>query len=221
MALSMLVVIAAMSVLGYSMQNTHQPLRASGNGGDPCISTAGSIPACHFTGFSTGAYYSTADRTTCASGVFTGYSVSAMGYVTTKPSDAIASGPVVYVSYQTFDTCSWARTSYWAAIPEAIKTTGNLDSANLQTTVQLHDWSNNPGPTVTVDLTWNGFGPLSTTVQDVSYRTGDTVFKSHFTGSDRMAMVTGTISDGTTTMNVDMTSMMYDSKGGTISIEHA
>jgi hypothetical protein len=221
MALSALVVIAALSVLGYSMQHSTQSARASGvGGGDPCYSATGSTPSCHFKGFTAEASYSNVDQTTCASGVYTYYSVYATDNVVTNPSNA-ASGPLVSVFYGTWNNCSSTYSSYGATVPAAIQTTGELGSASLQATVPLHDWSNNPGPTLTVNLTWTGFGPLSTTVEDMTTRTGDSVFKSRFTGTNRMAQATGTISDGTTTVNINTTTTMFDAKGGTISIEHA
>ena len=68
--------------------------------------------------------------------------------------------------------------------------------------------------------TWTGFGPISTQTTSTSSRNGDTLFRSHFTGSNRMAMVTGTISDGTTTSTISMTGTMEDAQGGDILIQH-
>ncbi len=227
MPLSMLVVIAALSVLGYSMQNTNQAVRASGGGGggggqaDPCYYASGSTRVCQFKGFSTKAFYSSVDKTTCASGIYTDYSVYATDNVVTDPAYPTASGPMVTVFYGTWDSCNYRFISNEATAPADLQTTGNLGSANLQATVQLYDWSNNPGRKVTVNLTWVGLGPLSTTVDNITDRTGDSVFRSRFTGSDRLATVTGTISDGTTTVNIDDFATMYDAKGGTITIEHA
>lgn len=223
MALSTIVLVVMLTVIGSSMQKSTNPVRASGSGGggDPCYGATGSTPSCHFKGFTAEADSSNLDQTTCASGIYTTYSVYATDNVMTDPSPYIATGPLVSVFYGQWNSCTYSYTTYQVTAPAAIQKTGNLESASLQATVQLHDWSNNPGPTVTINLTWDGFGPLGTMADDMTYRTGDFVYKSRFTGSSRMATVTGTISDGTTTANIDSTIKIFDAKGGTISIQHA
>lgn len=217
------VVIVAVGVVGFTMQHTAAPVHASGTGeGGPCFVPSGGAPTCQFKGFTASADYSRYDTSTCANGVYTYYSVYAADNVQINPSTSTTGGPLVAVFFSQWNNCTYSYTSYYGETTTAtIKTTGDLGSATAQATIPLQDWNYNPGPTVNVNVTWTGFGDISTTMDSVSRRTGDYLYKSHFTGSDRQAMVNGTITDATSTDTIATTGSMDDSQGGTILIQHA
>ncbi len=223
LTLGIVIMVTVVGVVGFNMQRSAPPAHASGTGeGGPCFVPTGSTPTCQFKGFTASADYSSYDTTTCPGGVYTYYSVYAADNVQIDPSTSTTGGPLVAVFFSRWDNCTYSYTSYYGETTTAnIKTTGDLGSATAQATIQLQDWSANPGPTVTVDVTWTGFGDISTTVDSISRRTGDTLYKSRFTGSNRMAMVNGTISDGTSTYAIATTSSMNDAQGGTILISHS
>lgn len=223
LALGVVIIVAAVGMVGFNMQRSAAPVHASGSGdGGPCLVPTGNAPTCQFKGFTADAYYSSYDTSTCPDGVYTYYAVYAADNVQINPSTSTTGGPLVGVFLSQWNNCTYNYGTYYGETTAGnIKLTGDLGSATAQATIQLQDWSSNPGPTVTVDVTWTGVGDISTTVDSISRRVGDTIYKSRFTGSDRMAMVNGTISDGTSTYTIATTSTMNDAQGGTILIEHS
>lgn len=217
------IVIVAIGVVGFTMHHSAATVHASGSGeGGPCFVPTGGAPTCQFKGFTATADYSNYDTTTCPSGVYTYYSVYAADNVQIDPSASTTGGPLVGVFYSQWNSCTYSYSSYYGETTTAtIKTTGDLGSATAQANIQLQDWNYNPGPALSVNVTWTGYGDLSTTVDTISFRTGDTMYKSRFSGSNRMAAVNGTISDGSSTYTITTTGSMYDAQGGTILIQHS
>lgn len=223
LALGAVIIVTALTFVGYSMQHSTTPVHASGVGdGGPCLVPTGSTPTCQFKGFTASAYYTHVDTSTCANGVYTSYAVWASDNVEINPSSSPTGGPLVSVAFSQWNSCTYAYASYYGETTTgSVMTTGNLGSATAQATVQLYDWSYTPGPTVTVNVTWTGFGDISSSTDAITHRTGDTLYKSRYTGSDRQAAVSGTLSDGTSTYPIATTNTMADAQGGTILIEHA
>lgn len=222
LALGVVIIVTAVGVVGFNMQRSAARVHASGTGnGGACFVMTGSTPTCQFKGFTADSYYSSYDTSTCADGVYTYYSVYAADNVQFDPSNPSTGGPLVAVFYSQWNNCTYDYSSYYGEATGSIKTTGDLGSATAQATIQLQDWSYNMGPTVTVDVTWTGFGPISTVTNDISSRNGDTIYRSRFTGSNRMAMVTGTISNGTSTYTLATTGTMNDATGGDILLQHS
>lgn len=221
--LGAIIVLVAVGVVGFSMQRSTGRVHASGSGGGgPCVVMTNATPTCHFKGFSAQSYYSSVDRSTCANGVYTYYGVYASDNVQVDPSSSTFGGPLVSVFTSEWNDCTYSYSSYYGETTDAsIKTSGSLDTATVQATIQLSDWSNNPGPTVTVDMKWVGFGSTSTLSDSITSRTGDTMYKSRVTGSSRQAMADGTLTVGSTPVTISATSMMYDARGGDIVIQHA
>jgi hypothetical protein len=222
LALGVVVIVAAIGVVGFNMQHSAAPVHASGTGnGGACYVMTGSAPTCLFKGFTADADYSSYDTSTCAEGVYTDYTVYAADNVQMDPSNSTIGGPTVFVGYTQWNNCTYEYTSYYGEGTATIKTTGNLGSATVQATVPLQDWSYNMGPTVTVDMTWTGFGPISTVSENISSRNGDTMFRSRYTGSNRMAMVNGTITSGASTYTLTTTGTLSDATGGDILLQHS
>lgn len=224
LALGVVIVLAAVGVVGFSMQRSTGRVHASGSGGGGgyCFVMTNATPTCHFSGFSAQAYYYSVDRSTCANGVYTYYGVYAADNVQVDPSTSTVGGPLVSVFTSMWNNCTYSYSSYYGQTTNAsIKTTGTLDTATAQATIQTQDWNHNPGPTVTVDMKWVGFGSTTTLSDMITQRTGDTMYKSHVTGSSRQAMGDGTLTIGTTPVTISSTTVMYDASGGDILIEHA
>jgi hypothetical protein len=218
-----LAVVGVAGVVGYNMQHTAAPAHASGvGGGGPCVVQTGGAPVCHFKGFTADANYSSVDRSTCSNGIYTYFAVQVFDGVQINPSSSTTGDPLVYVYFSQYNNCTYSNNWYYGETTTAdIKTTGNLGSATVKATVPLADWNQNPGPTVTVDVAWTGFGDTSSVMDVQSRRDGGLMTISRFTASNRMAVVSGTISDGTTAYTIATTSVIKDVQSGTVQIEHA
>ncbi len=67
------------------------------------------------------------------------------------------------MSSSEFNDCTYGYSTFYGETTDAtVKTTGTLDTATAQDTIQSQDWNHNPGPMVTVDVKWVGFGSTST-----------------------------------------------------------
>lgn len=222
LALGVVIIVAAIGVVGFNMQRSATQVHASGTGnGGACFILTGSTPTCQFKGFTADSEYSSYDTSTCPDGVYTYYTVYAADNVQIDPSNPTTGGPLVAVFYSQWNNCTSDYSSYFGEGAGSIKTTGDLGSATAQATIQLQDWTYDMGPTVTVDVTWTGFGPISTITDNISSRNGDTIYRSRFTGSNRMAMVNGTISNGTSTFTIATTGTMNNATGGDIFLQHS
>lgn len=213
-----LVLITTLTLTAFNLR----PVHASGVGSDiglGCSPTNGA-PTCHFSGAAVFAQYvSGTDSTGC---IYSQAGMILFDNIEHDQAGAPTGGPELYVGIWKEDLCSYTLLedgSGYTTAPD-FKHDAGLESASVNTMLQLTDpYTGTPPINVTINLTWKGFGPVTSIVDGYQTRTAHSVYKLRFTADNRMAVVTGTFSDGTT--NYAATPSMfpiYDSHGGTLEI---
>lgn len=207
--------LAAIVVAGGFVFLRGQPAHAGGNG----CGTSGATPVCSFSGNTAFAQFQT--NTDCIS---TAANVFVSDDVTRNPPNAGAGGVDVQLGVEsdnfctgTFDSASGETTNATFSLVDPLK------SATLSATVPMTD-DFDPAQTftITVNLTWQAYGPTSTQIDSSHFRTNGTIFSSHFHGTGRNARCSGSISDGTTEYapNPSINNTIQHTDNGTISITH-
>ena len=111
-------------------------------------------------------------------------------------------GKVADFSLNQYDFCNdaWLSGAYgYVDLTSANFSIDNkLNNAHLQSNVAMYDWNTGNSFDLAVDLTWTGIGDLTRNKSSYQYESGGCKVKSRFSGSYRMADVSGIISDGTT-----------------------
>jgi hypothetical protein len=168
------------------------PVHASGTGGGGCTPTSG--PVCTFKGQSGDATFeSTTSCTVTDIFVFANANFSRSGGTTQTSS-------FLNLSTEVQNTCTGAFSEgFGQAFNPTVQSTS--DGLTVQGSVDVQTY-NDDGTTSTttysVDLTWKGFGKSSRSVESSHFQSAGFVTQSKFTGTTQSALVTGTLSDGTT-----------------------
>lgn len=214
--------VAILLSLGMTAALTHpHPAQARGIP-QPCEQPVAGQPTCHFSGFNSYAQVNQVDYSTCSGGVWTQIGISFSDNVLKDSSGPATTTQLAYVFISTYDSCSYTDQDYFGpATSLTLKTTGKMDTATLQATVPTADWNGNGGPTFTVNATWKGIGEINSVMDNNHQRSGDTIILIRTSGENRMAMVHGTITDGTTTYTIGDVTTMNDSKTGSLLITQA
>jgi hypothetical protein len=208
-------VLLAAILAGGFMYVRLQPVHASGTG----CGTPDGTPVCSFKGDSAGAQFQT--NTDCVS---TGANLFAFEDVTRNPPNAGSGVPTVFLGLETINFCD--GTSFFASgesTDVSFSVVDPLKSATVIATVPMTDDSD-PTHTfiVTVNVTWQGFGTVATQIDNSHFRTGTTIFSSHFKAESRDARATGSITDGTTEFATgpSIFTTIQKTTNGTISLVH-
>jgi len=168
------------------------PVHASGTGGGGCYPTSGHV--CTFKGLTGDATFeSTSSCTVTDIFVFANANFSRSGGTTQTSS-------FLNLSTEVQNTCTGAFSEGWGqAFNPTVQSTS--DGLTVQGSVDVQTY-NDDGTTSTttysVDLTWKGFGKSSRQVESSHFQSAGFITQSHFTGTSQSALVTGTLSDGTT-----------------------
>jgi hypothetical protein len=175
----------AVTSTGYTVQTAH----ASGGG---CVAVSG--PVCTFTGHA--AIGSFQNASGCAvEDVF----VFASEQVTRSGPGGTTTGAEVFVSTSGYNSCT--QTSYYGysqAFTGTVQTSPALTADGTAYVLNYQSDGTTSTQTFTLHLTWKGIGSVSRSVDSFHYQAPGLVSQGHFTGTDQAAIVSGSISDGTT-----------------------
>lgn len=194
-------------------------VHASGTGLNACFPSAGSS-TCHFSGFTAYAQFNP-DSDSC---IYTSASIFVADKVLRDQPGEPAGQPFISVSIFRLDTCASGYTpledAYGTTTSVDIKHDAALGSASATATVPITDYYTQATSTVTIDLKWKGIGSLTNVIDRQAYGSGHFMFRTHFTGDSRAAVVSGTISEGTTNYAATPAmSYLYSTQGGALDIE--
>jgi hypothetical protein len=212
-----LVLVTALTLTAFNLR----PVHAAGTGSDGpfggCTPVNGA-PTCHIRGASAYAQYVTTDG--CI------YSSAGMWIFENLESDqpgGFTGGPAMYAWVYKYDMCNFIDLEDGYGYTTAVDFThdGGLESASVNTTMLLPtpSWDNTPPVNVTINLKWKGVGSTTSYLDNYQFRNGSTMYRTHYKGDNRAAVVSGTFSDGTTNYAATPTmSTLYNMQGGTLDI---
>lgn len=204
---AILVVGGTLTLAALNLHNVH----ASGTGGGGCYATNG--PVCTFKGHSGWAdFQSHSDCVSSDVYVYISDDFSRSG-ATTMDSSWIS------LNASSFNNCTGDFSYGWGyADTGTVQFSQVGDTLTAQGTIPVDMYSGNEGgtsagvagsgtgggggststATYTMNLTWKGYGTSSSSVSSFHYQTPGFITQGHYSGSSQNAIVSGTLSDGTT-----------------------
>lgn len=222
-AVASVVLLSTLTLAALNLRHVHAGGTGGGGGGygsNECLYTGGD-PACHFsgaaaqTGFSIGG-----DGTNC---IFTSANVFVSDNVVHSQPESPTGGPYIFVSLFRYDNCAdtMLEDSFGSATGFDYKHDASMESASVNATVPVTDYVTGTTRNLTLNVVWKGFGNVDSFMDNYQFQTGHTVFHSHFSGDNRQAIATGTLTDGTTSYSFGPgLSRLYNARGGTLDISH-
>ena len=196
----------------------NSPAAHAGGTGGGCISTTGA-PVCTVKGNSAFAEFES--FTDC---VGTQAFVNVSDQVSHNPPAAANTSLGVFVGISQFDFCAGTsiKDIFGQSSDATFTVNGSLDAATLVASIPVTDFDSGATGTITVNLTFQGFGPISQQVDSNHFRTAGFLLNSHFNGDSRAARASGTLSDGVTNFAASPTVFadLAANKGGTLLITH-
>jgi hypothetical protein len=123
------------------------------------------------------------------------------------------------LSYYNYNYCTETYSSGYGSSPNANFTIDNqLDSATLNGTFTVYDYSSGTNKTASVALTWTGTGFASSGKSNYTYQTPTSITRYRSNGSYRDAQVTGSVTiDGINLIaNLSGYGSLNSSKSGTL-----
>ena len=212
-----LVLVSTLILAGLNLRHVHASGTGGGGGGGYGCSPSNGAPTCHFKGASAYADYVNSDG--C---IYSSAGMFVFDDVTSDQPGGPTGGPVMYVSLYKYDMCNLVdlEDGYGYTTAVDFKHDAALESASVTATIQLSDPYTSASPTnVTINLTWKGVGSVTSYLDNYQIRTSTSLYRTHFKADNRMAVVSGTLSDGTTNFAATPTmSALYNSVGGTLEI---
>ena len=184
--------IAAVVTTLVLMPALSRPVHASGSGGGGCFPTSG--PVCTFKGQTAFATFeSTTSCTVTDIFVFVNANFSRSGGST-------QTSTFLNLSTEVFNTCTGDFTEGFgqAFNPTVQSSSGTLTAQGSVDVQTFNPDGTTSTTTYSVNLTWQGFGKSSRQVDSMHFQSPGFITQSHFTGTTQSALVTGTLSDGTT-----------------------
>lgn len=192
---------AAMAVTAAVTLNTHNA--AGAGGGFGCISTTG--PVCTFKSHVAFADFNTVSA--FAGGGGGGDCVVTDAFV--QPFESVqmpgkVASTSVFISLSTFNFCTEQNTecagnsdpSTGAPLFNGTIQFGlDLTTARVTGTAPMFDPCTGASFTATVDVSWQAFGPTSTSIDSNHFRSPGFAVNSHFKGASRQAVASGTLTD--------------------------
>ncbi len=129
----------------------------------------------------------------------------------------------MYAWIYKYDMCNYTDLEYGYGYTTTVDFTHDaaMESASVSATMLLPTpaWDSTPPVNATINLKWKGVGPTTSNFDSSQTRAGHTLFRTHFTGDNRAAVVSGTFSDGTTNYAAAPTmSNLSVMQGGTLEI---
>jgi hypothetical protein len=175
------------------LPSLNRPVHASGVGGGGCYPTSG--PVGTFKGQTASASFEATTACTVTDiFVFVNANFSRSGGATQTSS-------FLNLSTEMYNTCTG---SYSEGVGQDYNPTVQSSSGALtaQGSADVQTYNSSDGTTstttYTVNLTWKGFGKPSRQVDSSHFQSPGFITQTHFTGTSQSALVTGTLSDGTT-----------------------
>jgi hypothetical protein len=199
LVMSALVLVGAGLVVHFLPANgqTASVAHASGGGGGGCVTTNG--PVCTFKGSTALVDFFSASADGC---VQTSGFVEAMESVTHNPPGPQVDGTTVFISLFQDDFCNNTFVDdFGQASGLDFQADKALNSASLSGDIPVFDSNTGTIFTVTVNLAWQGIGATSKQVDISHFRSPGTIINNHFVGTNRAAIVTGTLSFGTVSIS--------------------
>jgi len=138
------------------------------------------------------------------------------------PGDVV-SGASIFISR--FDFCTGEllmdASGFASLAAPDFQVIGNLNSATLDTTIEVCDFVSGSCFPVSIDLTWTGTGGLSRENSHFHFQSPGFNINSHFNGRFRNAEASGNVSDGATnfTPASTLSAQIQDLKSGTIVVD--
>lgn len=194
---------------------------AGGTGGPGTCFPINGLPSCHFKGFNTNAGFSSGgDANNC---VLTSVGVSATDNVTKDPGNAATGGPFVGLFIIQFDACNNFQTlaeGEGITTTADLHTTGSLESASVHAVVPVTDFFTGATTTYTVDVTWQGIGPITSTIDSQHIRTTHFLLRTRINGDNREGVFNGTVAaqDGSASYTFHGITTMFSATAGTLEI---
>jgi hypothetical protein len=203
---AILVLAGTLTLTALNLSHVH----ASGTGGGGCYPTSG--PVCTFKGHDATAYFeSTSGCVISDVDVFASDDFSRSSGTTSQSS-------YVYLNTSSFNTCTGDFSYGWGYDAGAVQLSASGDSLTAQGNIVVYVNSGSGGTSAgtlggsgtgggggststvnyTLNLTWKSFGQPSRQVSDSHFQSPGYITNMHFTGTSQNALVTGTLSDGTT-----------------------
>jgi hypothetical protein len=202
----------------FSSQGRAAHASGSGDGG-PCSVAPEVSAVCHNSGcFVEGTYSTVEPSAMCANGILTSFTFNLWDNVTRDGSGQTTGPSMASVFYRQINQCDYTYDQGYGEVTTAMfKCTGNLGSATVAAADPVPLYSGVTA-TETVNLTWTGVGDIGSNMGDKQVRMGGFTTITKFKGENRQAMLSGTVSDGTTTYNVAATSDITSTQIGSIQV---
>jgi hypothetical protein len=209
------VLVVTLSPLGTKVAHGNGP----GSGG--CIAPSG--PACTFKDTSASAEFGTVSDG-C---LFTTTDIQLFDSLT-RP--GASTSQAVVVSITKFDNCQNIQlqavtnvnpTTFLADFTGTLHFSSNLSMATVSGSAPMFDGNGNLLFTTTINVTWQGYGPTTRSIDSAHSHGAGMIVNTHFHGQTRSAEASGTITDETGT-NVatlpTLTAELTDASTGTVQI---
>ena len=167
--------------------------------GQPTAASTGGGSAFRFKGLSANAFFSSADPSGC---IYTDVSVFASEQIiSSQPGMGTpSSGSSIFISQ--YDACTGTQLlsadGYVPLADPDLQISRKLDSASLNTTINMFDYVSNNTLDVTVNLNWAAVSSSGRQVSHFNYQFSGCKISSHLNSTFRYAEVTGSVSDGVT-----------------------
>ncbi|MGZ3714968.1 MAG: hypothetical protein ACXVA4_06085 [Ktedonobacterales bacterium] len=207
-AVAILVVASTLTLAALNLRHVH----ASGTGGGGCYPASG--PVCTFKGHDASAYFESISGCVISDvDVFASDDFSRSGGTTTQ-------GSFVYLNTSSYNTCTGDISYGWGSDAGTVQLSASGDSLTAQgnIVVYVYSYSGSGGTSAgtlggsgtgggggtsstvnyTLNLTWKSFGQPSSQVSDSHFQSPGYITNMHYTGTSQNALVSGTLSDGTT-----------------------
>jgi hypothetical protein len=182
-------------------------------------STASAADIIKFRGDGAQAFFSSTDG--C---IVTDVSVSATDGIFQNPPGKGSPVFDVFLFISQYDFCTdtqLLRASGYTQLADAeFQVSPQLDSATLNTTVNVFDFESNTSFDVFVNLAWTGISPLSRDSSKFHFKSPGCNYHLRIRGDFRFAEASGSVSDGTTNFTPDpsVDARIYSSKSGEVVI---
>ncbi|HEX9036262.1 MAG TPA: hypothetical protein VF808_04665 [Ktedonobacterales bacterium] len=215
-----LVAVLAVAVLALNTRTAF----GSGTGGGGCFSTTG--PTCTFKGMSANIDFSTLSPDGCVvTDAFAGpfQNLTAPGHVATQAVMLDVSQYNICTGTLIYGMSNFDPNTQMPVFNGTFQADQKLSSATLNGTAPMYDF--NTGAlvyTVSVNLTWKGYGPTSSFMDINSFRGPGFFVKNHFRGESRNATTDGTFTDpsGANLAFPTPYGFLSNSSGGTTQLSH-
>lgn len=202
---AILVVAGTLTLAALNLHNVH----ASGTGGGGCYSSTG--PVCTFKGNNGTAHFESISNCVYSNvDIFASDNLSRSSGTTTQSS-------YVYLSTYSYNSCTGDYSYGWGFDNGTVLFSQTKGTLNAQGTIAVDMFTGNGGTsagvagsgtgggggststvTYTLNLTWKAFGTPNRQVSDFHYQSPGYITQGHFTGTSQNAIVSGTLTDGTT-----------------------